>query len=110
MSRLPEHYPAAPGYKAPGPSEDAAARVSGAAAVMRARVLEVFKNHYPQGRTADEVAAELNLSVLSARPRVSELRHSGALVDSQSRRRNESGMTATVWRFVPEPTAPGSLL
>jgi transcription initiation factor IIE alpha subunit len=108
MSRLPEHYPDLPGWKAAGPSEDAAARVAGAAAVMRARVLQVFKNHYPQGLTADEVASHLNLSILSVRPRCSELRRAGNIVDSQARRRNESGMSATVWRFFPQNQSSGA--
>lgn len=105
MSRLPEHYPQTPGFKASGPSEQAAERVSGVAAAMRARVLQVFKNHYPQGLTADEVAGHLHLSVLSIRPRVSELRALGNIADSQARRKNESGSPATVWRFFPERSA-----
>lgn len=102
MSRLPEHYPDAPGFKVSGPSEDAAVRVAGSAAVLRGRVLDAFKRTYPQGRTADEIATELDASILSVRPRVSELRRGGSLTDTGARRRNESGMTATVWRLIPD--------
>lgn len=106
MSRLPERYPDAPGWKATGPSEDAAARFAGPAVVLRARVLQAYKEHHPQGMTADEAAKALNLSVLSIRPRVSELRRAGSLVDTLARRRNESGMTATVWRYFPDRLFP----
>lgn len=104
MSRLPEHYPSVPGFKASGPSEEAALRVTGAAATVRARVLDAFKQKYPQGMTADEVASHLRLSILTVRPRVSELRQAGNVVDSHARRTNESGLSATVWRFFPEPS------
>jgi DNA-binding Lrp family transcriptional regulator len=52
---------------------------------------------YPDGATADEIAKDLNLSVLSVRPRVSELKRTGKIKLTGARRKNESGMTATVW-------------
>lgn len=101
MSGIPDAYPDAPGFKAHGPSEEAAEKIKGRAAVLRAQVLAAFEACHPQGRTADEIATEMNLSVLSVRPRVSELHRNGFLEDTGTRRRNDSGMTATVWRFVP---------
>jgi predicted ArsR family transcriptional regulator len=47
--------------------------------------------------TADEAAALLGRSVLSIRPRFAELHRMGALFHSGKRRKNASGMTATVW-------------
>jgi len=58
----------------------------------------------PAQPTADEIANDLNLSVLSVRPRVSELKRTGKIKQTGARRKNESGMTATVWR-----TASGAL-
>lgn len=104
MSKWPNEYPDAPGFKAAGPSEQAAERVASTAKVVRAKVLQRFIEVYPQGLTADEVATDLDLSVLTVRPRVSELHRSGSLIDSGSRRKNTSGMTATVWRYSPEPS------
>jgi hypothetical protein len=101
MSRLPEEYPDAPCFKAPGPSEEAAERVAGQAKVLRAKVIAAYQERHPAGFTADEVAAELNQSILSVRPRVSELRRSGDLIDTGQRRPNESGLKATVWRYNP---------
>jgi hypothetical protein len=45
------------------------------------------------------VVGDLNLSVLSVRPRVSELKRTGKIKQTGARRKNESGMTATVWRI-----------
>ncbi len=94
-------YPDSPGFKAHGPSEEAAAKIASTASVIRAKVLAVFEAAHPAGRTADEVAKDLHLSVLTVRPRVSELHRDGELEKTPERGTNESGMSATVWRYVP---------
>ena len=99
MSRMSELiYPDAPGFKVAGPSKLAAEKVAPASAKLRSAVLEEFKRH-PAGLTADEIATLLNRSVLSVRPRVSELNRLGMIEQTKIRRRNGSGMSATVWRI-----------
>jgi hypothetical protein len=92
-------YPDRPGFKVEGPSEEAAQRIG--AAKMRAAVLAQIGS-YQSGATADEVAKDLNLSVLSVRPRVSELNRMGEIQQTAARRKNESGMAATVWQIASE--------
>src|SRR4030081_2085747 len=105
MSRMSELiYPDAPGFKTSGPSEEAAEAMGSTANKMRAAVLAQFAQ-YPGGATADEVAKDLNLSVLSVRPRVSELKRLGKVKQTGARRKNESGMTATVWQIAPQAWA-----
>jgi len=100
MSRMSELiYPESPGFKVSGPSEQAAEAIGSTAKKLRAAVLAQFAQ-YPGGATADEIAKDLNLSILSVRPRVSELHRSGEIEQTGGRRKNESGMTATVWRVV----------
>jgi hypothetical protein len=102
MSRMSELiYPDAPSFKVAGPSEQAADAISGTANKMRAAVLAQFAQ-YPGGATGDEIAKDLNLSVLSAWPRVSELNRTGKIKQTGARRKNESGMTAAVWRIAPQ--------
>ena len=48
--------------------------------------------------TADEVAAAVGRSILSIRPRISELRAKGLIEPTTERRRNASGKSAVVWR------------
>jgi predicted ArsR family transcriptional regulator len=74
---------------------------------LRAAVL-VQLAAYPGGATADEVAKDLNLSVLSVRPRVSELNRTGKIEQTGGRRKNDSGMTATVWRVKRQPLTTGA--
>lgn len=50
------------------------------------------------GLTADEAADALGMSILSIRPRVTELARRGLVEDSGERRRNQSGKSAIVWR------------
>jgi len=55
----------------------------------------------PAGATADEIASEMGLSVLSIRPRVSELKRMGILLPTGQRRKNRGGNSAAVlkhWR------------
>jgi hypothetical protein len=101
MSELPV-YPDAPGFKTPGPSEQAARTVAGLAAKLRVRVLAEIARHSIGGATADEVAQALGSSILNVRPRVSELNRAGKIVQTGARRKNDSGMTATVWRIASQ--------
>ena len=102
MSRMGDLiHPDAPGCKALGPSVQSAEAKSSTANKMRAAVLAQFAQ-YPGGATADEIAKDNNLSVLSVRPRVSEFKRLGENKQTGGRRKNESGMTATVWQIAPQ--------
>ena len=90
-------YPLAAGSKTGGTSAEAAKKIH--AARLQKAVLRVLQTH-PGGMTADEVAAELAESILSIRPRVSELKRQGMVEKTRERRRNISGMSASVWRAV----------
>lgn len=98
-------YPSSPGFKVAGPSQQAATVVAGTAKALRERALECFKAA-PAGLTADEVAAELDASVLAIRPRVAELHRTAKIEDTTKRRKNHSGMSATVWRYRTEEGSP----
>jgi predicted ArsR family transcriptional regulator len=91
-------YPDSPGFKTDGASFDAAEKMAPRAPRIRESVLAVIGDH-PAGITADEIAAELGMSILTVRPRVSELRRRGDIVPTGDRRCNSSGMTASTWRI-----------
>lgn len=101
MSRMSElGYPDAPGFKAHGPSEQAATTIAGTAKTLRDQVRNVIASA-PHGLTADEVATKLNRSILSVRPRVSELHRQGEIRQTGGRGKNDSGMSASVWTLAP---------
>lgn len=89
-------YPQAAGWKARETSRAAAERTP--APILRAKVLAEFQRQ--NYMTADECAAALRLSILSIRPRVTELSNLGKLMDSGFRRQNASGRSAIVWKPV----------
>ena len=109
MSRIVEglapdlfSYPRSPGFKEHTTSLDAAAAVSGRAGVLRERAYAEIKVVGSSGLTADQVAARLGESVLSVRPRVTELAKANPprIVPTGERRTNDSGLKAKVWRTV----------
>ena len=89
-------YPILPGSKTDGTSAQAAERMAETAGTLRERVRALFGEEAEL--TADECAVALNESVLAVRPRVSELARLHVIEDTEKRRANNSGMTATVWR------------
>jgi predicted ArsR family transcriptional regulator len=88
-----ELYPVAAGFKESTTSQDAA--IATDARGLRAVVVTCLKQYGPM--TADECAARLGLSILSVRPRFSELRMRHQIRDTGERRLNVSGHRAKVW-------------
>lgn len=86
------------GWKGQPTSEEAAIHASITAPFLRDAIIKVMT---ATGRpmTADEVAKAMRLSVLSIRPRVSELAKAGRLIDAGERGRNASGRSAVRWKI-----------
>ena len=89
-------YPSAPGFKEPTTSREAAVAMKPKAATLRAGVMACLRAN-PDGLTADECAEKMGESVLSVRPRVTELKEIGAIVATGTKRENASGLMAKVW-------------
>lgn len=90
-------YPLAPGYKDGDTSRQAAAAITPTVARIRDLVADCYLFYGPM--TADEVAGRLGLSILTVRPRVTELVKLGIIADTGTRRRNASGHTAKVYEL-----------
>ena len=96
-----DFYPNRAGYKAAGTSHDAANAIEGKgrAATLRAAVLAFYATH---AGTADECAAALGESILSIRPRCSELLAKGRLYRTGERRKSSEGCGQNVLALAPE--------
>ena len=77
-------------------SEDAAESQASRAEQLRERALRAYRDAGARGLTADECARVLGATVLAVRPRVTELRQLGWITRTGERRRNESGLNASV--------------
>lgn len=89
-------YPNTPGWKEAETSKDAAESVRDRARILREAALALIEE---VGLTSDEIAQCLGESVLSIRPRVSELRRMKLVTKSGLRRANASGRMAHVWKI-----------
>lgn len=93
----PRGYPVAPGYQDTDTSKAAADAINPAVPLLRTMVLEAVTAAGSLGITADECAVKLRLSILSVRPRFTELKLKGKIRDSGERRRNAGGKNAIAW-------------
>ena len=93
-----EKYPEFPGSKAPGTSSEAARKIAGHASKLRDDTLKEYQAAFPKGLTPDEAAKLLGESLLSVRPRCTELKVLGLIELTPERRRNDSGLSAGVLR------------
>ena len=97
--RIMTTYPNTPGWKASDneTSREAAKSIEAPAKTLRRKCHEALKL---AAMTADEVAELVGASVLSVRPRVSELKAQGLVQATDKRRCNISGKRAVVWLAV----------
>jgi predicted ArsR family transcriptional regulator len=72
-----------------------------AARSREAKVLALVRASGPVGRSADEVANDFGWYLYSSRPRLSQLKARGAIMDSGQRRPGESGRRQIVWVLAP---------
>lgn len=82
------------GYRRTDTSAAGAEHIAPTATTVREQVYATIQQHGPS--TADEVARHLGLSILTVRPRITELKNAGRLVDTMKRRKNDSGTNAAV--------------
>lgn len=92
--RQARKYPDVPGFKEGTTSREAALAMNSEAGILRERCMGALRRRGPL--TADEIADELGRSVLAVRPRLSELKRDGRVVDTGDRRMNASGKRAAV--------------
>lgn len=99
MEATPGYQEGMPGYKEGTTSRDAALAVAGRAETLREKSLDALRK---MPLTADEVAMLLDESVLTIRPRLTELRKAGLIARTGDRRQNNSGKFAHVFSAVVE--------
>lgn len=89
-----DSYPDSPGFTNDTTSLAAAEAIKPTAQSLRNAALAVLSKH---ARSADEVASDLCQSVLSIRPRITELKRLGLIKETGLRWPNASGRLAHVY-------------
>lgn len=92
-------YPMSPGYKEHSTSKEAATKVASRSRKLRERTLDAIKRKHSYGATPEEVSEILNESILSIRPRFTELKIMNFIYDSGLRRKNSFNSNTKVWRY-----------
>lgn len=90
-------YPDAAGHRGVDTSMAAAVSINPVLPRLQSSVLGVIVATGAHGSTADEVAHALGWERFRVRPRTSELRKAGRIVDSGRRRDSLSGIASIVW-------------
>lgn len=85
-----------PGYKDTDTSLKAAEKIKGRAGTLRMTAYRILCES-KEPMTADEIALRMGETVLSMRPRLSELVETGRIKDSGQRGVNASGHSAKKW-------------
>lgn len=110
------NYPHAPGFQGTDTSRSAARHASASMRMIHNQVMERLR--HSSGLTSDEVAEQMQMSVLAVRPRMTELKLLGLIKDSGQRRANNlSGKRAIVYKAnhdvlqpLPKPRPPDAKL
>ena len=90
-------YPNSAGHRGVDTSMAAAEVINKSLPRLQSSVLGVIVGFGEIGATADEVAYLLGWERFRVRPRTSELRAAGRIVDSGRRRDSQSGVASIVW-------------
>lgn len=90
-------YPNSAGHRGVDTSIAAAEEINKALPRLQASVLGVVVGAGEHGTTGDEAAIALGWERFRVRPRTSELRKAGRIVDSGRRRDSLSGISSIVW-------------
>lgn len=98
-------YPDAPGHRHVDTSRAAADALAPKLGRLQRIAEATIRAAGPNGLTADELAARLNMDRWSIQPRTSELRRKGLIRDSGQRRPNVTGKLAIVWIAAPPSDA-----
>ena len=88
-------YPNTAGFRNTDTSKKAAKDVNKRVSYLQLTILDLLQDIGDM--TADECAKFANESVLTIRPRFSELKLLGKIKDTEIRRKNDSGKTAAVF-------------
>lgn len=101
MADIPSYREGGPGHRGVDTSIAGAEHIAEALPRLQSDVLAVIKAAGLHGATGDEIATALEWERHRVRPRTSELRNLGRIVDSGKRRLSQQGVASIVW-IIPD--------
>jgi|TARA_B110000444_G_C18828860_1_gene591948 hypothetical protein len=94
-----DKYPHKAGHRNIDTSIEVAKKVNKTLKRISKIVLLELEKVYPKGLTGTEIANKCNRSILSIRPRTTELKALGLIIDTEDRRKNEWNNNEIVYKL-----------
>jgi len=94
-----DEYPHKAGHRKVDTSIEVAEKVNKTLKRVAKIVLLELEKVYPKGLTGTEIANKCNRSILSVRPRTTELKLLGLIIDTEERRKNEWNNSEIVYKL-----------
>jgi len=66
---------------------------------LHKQVIIELSKVFPKGLTTSELANKINRNLLTIRPRTTELKHQGLIVDTEKDRKNENGKPEIIYKL-----------
>jgi len=108
MPDIPSYADGDAGHRGVDTSIAAAKVIQNSLPRLQKAVLAVIRGAGSRGITCDEIAQVLGWERFRVRPRTSELRRDGRIVDSGARRESLSGIASIVWVAPSQTGGPDS--
>lgn len=99
-------YPDGPGFKRRGTSSESAERIEAKVAAVRKRCIELLTAAGPAGLSPDQAAELMDESILTVRPRFSELVAAHVIEETGRRTTNKSGHSANIYALIRRDAPP----
>lgn len=66
---------------------------------LHKQVIIELSKVFPKGLTTSELANKINRNLLTIRPRTTELKHQGLIIDTEKDRKNENGKPEIIYKL-----------
>jgi|TARA_R110000765_G_scaffold9704_1_gene30270 hypothetical protein len=66
---------------------------------LHKQVIIELSKVFPKGLTTSELANKINRNLLTIRPRTTELKHQGLIIDTEKNRKNENGKAEIIYKL-----------
>ena len=94
-----DKYPHKAGHRGVRTSVESANSINKEISRLKKTILLELEKHYPKGLTGSELANKLNRSILTIRPRTTELKLLGLIIDTEKSRKNENGKSEIIYKL-----------
>ena len=94
-----DKYPHKAGHRNIRTSVESAEQINPQLRRLHKIILLELEKVFPKGLTSSELTNKLNKNLLTIRPRTTEMKHLGLIVDTEKTRKNEGGKSEIIYKL-----------